>query len=174
MDAIRYPIGLFEPDHSISAVGRQRIIDQIPNLVATLRSLTEVLTEEQLGCSYRHGGWSIRQIIHHMSDNDMNAYLRFKRALTEDEPMGSSYREDLFAEMRDYSELPIDNSLLLLEALHGRFVTLLHGLSDEHFQRKLKTQVLGSITLDIALQRFVWHDRHHIAQIEAAIRRYGQ
>ncbi|WP_371822867.1 DinB family protein [Cohnella sp. LGH] len=96
----------------------------------------------------------------------MNAYLRFKRALTEEEPLASSYREDLWAELPDYRKLPPEHSLLLLEILHARFATLLADLEPAAFRRKLRTQVLGSVTLDVALQRFVWHNRNHRAQIE--------
>ncbi|WP_337097992.1 YfiT family bacillithiol transferase [Paenibacillus sp. YIM B09110] len=167
LDGLRYPIGKFEPI-DMSSEARAGFIAQIPDIVRALRRLTDSLTPEQLEMSYRTGGWSIKQIVHHMADNDMNAYLRFKRALTEDEPAGSTYREDLFAELSDYKDVPIERSLSLLEALHIRFHSLLLGLKEEHFQRKLKTQVLGTITLDIALQRFVWHNRHHTAQIEIA------
>ncbi|AWP26680.1 metal-dependent hydrolase [Paenibacillus vortex V453] len=171
MDAIRYPIGSFTPHEEPTKEERQQFIGQIPAIVPTLRQIIMNLTPSELDASYREGGWSIRQIIHHLADNDMNAYLRFKRALTEDEPMASSYREDLWAELSDYSEVPIENSLTLLETLHFRFLILLKELKPEDFQRTMRTQVLGSITLDIALQRFVWHNRHHIAQITSISKR---
>ncbi|ANA78565.1 putative metal-dependent hydrolase [Paenibacillus glucanolyticus] len=171
MDAIRYPIGPFTPQEEPTKEERQQFIGQIPAIVPTLRQIIMNLTPSELDASYREGGWSIRQIIHHLADNDMNAYLRFKRALTEDEPMASSYREDLWAELSDYSEVPIENSLTLLETLHFRFLILLKELKPEDFQRTMRTQVLGSITLDIALQRFVWHNRHHIAQITSISKR---
>lgn len=108
-----------------------------------------------------------------MADNDMNAYIRFKRALTEDEPMGGSYREDIWAELSDYKDVHIENSLFLMETLHIRFLILLDGLKPDDFRRKLNTQVLGKISLDIALQRFVWHNQHHISQIQSLIRSMG-
>lgn len=170
LDRLRYPIGKFDPIDDVTSEARVGFVEQIPDIIVVLKRLIALLTPEQLERSYREGGWSIKQIVHHMADNNMNAYLRFKRALTEDEPMGSSYREDLFAELSDYKDVPVENSLNLLELLHGRFHILLQGMSEQDFHRKLATQVLGSITLDIALQRFVWHNRHHTAQIAAATR----
>ena len=110
--------------------------------------------------------------MHHLADNDMNAYLRFKRALTEDEPQASLYREDRWAELPDYAETSIEISLTLLHALHRRFYALLLGLPAESFGRTLRTEAMGTVSLDIALQRFVWHDRHHKGQIESLVARF--
>ncbi|RED59182.1 YfiT family bacillithiol transferase [Cohnella lupini] len=169
MDTLRFPIGSFEPVVPFSDEDREHFIQQIPEIIRTLRDAVEELGPERLHIPYREGGWSAAQIVHHMADNDMNAYFRFKRALTEDEPMGSSYRQDLWAELSDYKDVPIDNSLSLLEILHSRFSILLNGLNEDDFHRKLRTQVLGTITLDTALQRFVWHNRHHTAQIKSLL-----
>jgi len=169
MDNLRFPMGHFEPIINISQEERTKLINQIPEINKTLRNITKELEPDQLDLPYRQNGWTIKQIIHHLADNDMNAYIRFKRALTEDEPMASSYREDLWAELIDYTNLPVENSLILIEILHNRFAVLLKGLKSDDFSRPLKTQVLGSITLDIALQRFVWHNKHHIAQIETSL-----
>ncbi|GMK41310.1 hypothetical protein PCCS19_43660 [Paenibacillus sp. CCS19] len=103
----------------------------------------------------------------------MNAYLRLKRALTEEQPKASSYREDLFAELNDYSDASIELSIALLEALHNRLVIVLKSLSEDQFQRTLQTGLLGIITIDIAVQRFEWHNRHHMAQIQSLIERMG-
>ena len=103
--------------------------------------------------------------------NDMNAYLRLKRALTEEEPLSNSYREELWAELGDYMETPIETSILLLESLHSRLYILLIRMKPVEFTRTLRTQALGVITIDTALQRFVWHNRHHIAQIQTLIDR---
>jgi mRNA-degrading endonuclease YafQ of YafQ-DinJ toxin-antitoxin module len=170
---IRFPIGQFEPVISPSFEERVDFINQIPEITNALRKITKDLNPDQLNIPYRQDGWTIKQIIHHLADNDMNAYLRFKRALTEDKPMSSSYREDLWAELSDYRDVSIENSILLIETLHSRFLILLKGLKPDDFRRKLKTQVLGNITLDVALQRFVWHNRHHISQIESLIKSKG-
>jgi len=165
-ESIRYPIGRFEPIDDQTGERRLALIEEIPGLANRLRKLIAGLPPERLLIPYREGGWTIAQIVHHLADNDMNAYLRFKRALTEEEPLASSYREDLWAELPDYRKLPPEHSLLLLEILHARFATLLADLEPAAFRRKLRTQVLGSVTLDVAMQRFVWHNRHHRAQIE--------
>jgi hypothetical protein len=170
VDNIRFPIGQFEPIINPTLEDRANFVNQIPIITMTLRNITKGLQSDQLNIPYRQDGWTIKQIVHHLADNDMNAYLRFKRALTEDEPMSSSYREDLWAELSEYRDAPIENSLLLIETLHSRFLILLNGLKPDQFRRKLRTQVLGSITLDTALQRFVWHNRHHISQIESLIK----
>lgn len=172
-DQTRFPIGRFEPIPAPSSEERQSFIIQIPDITITLRHTVTNLTLDQLQTPYRPEGWTIQQVVHHMADNDMNAYLRFKRALTEDEPLAHSYREDLWAELNDYKDVPIETSILLLESLHSRFLSVLNGMNRDEYQRKLKTQLLGSITLDIALQRFVWHNRHHIAQITSLIKRNG-
>ena len=166
MNDIRFPIGRFEPIGAQTDEGRRALIGEIPGLADQLRKLIVGLPPERLLIPYREGGWTIAQIVHHLADNDMNAYLRFKRALTEEEPLAGSYREDLWAELPDYGKLPPEHSLLLLETLHARFAVLLANLEPAEFKRKLRTQALGSVTLDVALQRFVWHNRHHRSQIE--------
>lgn len=166
---MQYPIGQFSPRHNITCKERSNLINQISIITNTLKEICKSLDSDQRNTPYRPEGWTINQIIHHLADNDMNAYIRFKRALTEDEPLANSYREDLWAELIDYRDIPIENSIRLLGILHERFIILLKNLSPDDFQRKLRTQVLGLITLDIALQRFIWHNRHHIAQIESII-----
>ncbi|GAB6926212.1 bacillithiol transferase BstA [Paenibacillus sp. JCM 10914] len=173
MDSSRYPIGSFEPIAEPTVQERKLLIEQIPAITQHLRQIILSLRPDDLECSYRDGGWSIQQIVHHLADNDMNAYLRFKRALTEDEPKTSSYREDLWAALSDYREVPIENSLTLLETLHFRFLMLLKDMTPEMFRRTMSTQALGVITLDVALQRFVWHNHHHIAQVISAVKRKG-
>jgi hypothetical protein len=153
--------------------GRNIVIDQIPEISRTLSEITRDLNHEQLQTPYRPGGWTIQQVVHHMADNDMNAYIRFKRALTEDEFLASSYREDTWAELIDYMDVPIDTSITLMESLHSRFTILLLKLPSSCFDRTLRTQALGVINLDIALQRFVWHNQHHISQIKSLLNRNG-
>lgn len=167
MNLIRYPIGPFEPIATPTSDQRQSFIAQVPALVPELRACVEGLSPAQWRMPYREGGWTIAQIVHHLADNDMNAVLRFKRALTESEPLASSYLQDAFAELSDYRETPVEESLRLLELLHARFHRVLSGMSPEQFGRKLRTEAMGSVTLDTALQRFVWHDRHHAAQIRS-------
>jgi len=173
IDKVRFPIGPFTPILSPSIDQRNKFIQQIPKLIPYTLSMLVNLKPEQLQIPYRRDGWTIQQIIHHMADNDMNAYLRFKRALTEEEPSLPSYREDLWAELPDYLDVPIDTSLKLLEALHSRFFILLQQLTPEHYDRTLRTQVLGVINLDTAVQRFIWHNQHHMSQITSLIKNNG-
>lgn len=173
VDHLRYPMGQFEPNLNPSIEERRNVIYQIPEISTTLRRLVKDITPYQLQIPYRPEGWNIQQIIHHLSDNDMNAYLRFKRALTEEEPLSDTYREDLWAELSDYKNVPNDLSISLLEILHNRFLILLNGMNPDDFSRTLRTQALGKITLDTALQRFVWHNQHHISQIRSVINSNG-
>ncbi|MBD8498767.1 YfiT family bacillithiol transferase [Paenibacillus arenosi] len=159
----------FKPILNPTMVERNYFISQIPEISIELRKVIHHLTPEQFQHSYRPGGWTIQQIVHHVADNNVNAYLRFKRALTEEEPTASSYDQDAWAALDEYNHLPIEDSLLLIETLHRRFFILCKSLQPDDFHRKLRTQVLDSITLDIALQRLIWHDRHHIAHIHLAV-----
>lgn len=172
-DIIRYPIGYFQSIQKASPELREQWMDQLSNISCNLRAIVVQLEDGHLHTPYRPGGWNIQQIAHHMADNDMNAYLRFKRALTEEEPEGSTYREDLWAELSDYKLLPVEDSISLIDLLHRRFLLLLRSLHPEDFGRKLRTQALGIITLDTALQRFVWHNQHHLAQIRTSSVRNG-
>ncbi|KQN98973.1 YfiT family bacillithiol transferase [Paenibacillus sp. Leaf72] len=170
MDHIRFPIGQFKPVINRTDEERVFLITRIPEIIKTLRMILSDLEPAQINIPYRQDGWTVKQIVHHLADNDMNAYLRFKRALTEEGPMANSYREDLWAELSDYKNIPIEDSLLLIEILHRRFLILLNHSRTEDFRRTLKTQALGEVTLDIALQRFIWHNEHHIAQIQSSFK----
>ncbi len=165
MDDLRYPIGQFETVHQPTQEQRNSWIEEVSAMPVHLRYTVQNLTTEQLNTPYRPGGWTIQQVVHHLADNDMNAYIRFKKALTEENPIANSYREDLWAELSDYREVEIETSLLLIESLHIRFVTLLRKLSLTDFQRTFSSPTHGIMTLDIATQRYAWHGRHHIAQI---------
>jgi hypothetical protein len=138
-----------------------------------LRLTVQNLTMEQLLTQYRPGGWTVQQLVHHMADNDMNAFIRFKKALTEDNPTASSYREDLWAELKDYLNTPIETSLILIESIHNRFVALLRSLSPSDFNRTFISPTHGEMNLDIVTQRYAWHSKHHIAQIDSLKQRMG-
>jgi uncharacterized damage-inducible protein DinB len=173
VDIFKFPIGDFVPILEPTNEERIDLINQIPQISRFLRDILKNLSFEQLQTPYRPGGWTIQQVVHHMADNDMNAYIRLKRALTENEPQTSSYREDLWADLHDYKLVPSEISLSLLEALHRRLFVLLEGINSEDFCRRFHTILLGEITVDTALQRFVWHNRHHTAQIKSIIDRMG-
>lgn len=163
----------FVPDDNPTAHQREAWIQSIADFPRLLRRTVSHLNEEQLNTPYRPGGWTIRQVVHHMADNDMNAYIRFKRGLTEESPLAGSYEQDLWAGQADYRNAPIELSLVLLEALHQRFAVLLRSLSPEDFQRTLTSPSHGVMTLDIALQRYDWHGKHHLDQIRSLLERMG-
>ncbi|KPV61251.1 metal-dependent hydrolase [Paenibacillus sp. A3] len=170
-DILRYPIGPFNPVTNTSEEERKNYTKEIADIVPSLRKIVKDFNEDQLQTPYRSGGWTVQQVVHHMADNDINAYLRFKRALTEDEPMASSYRPNLWAELTDYKDTPIEISLMLLEALHHRLINTIHGLKPADFDRRFNTEVLGWITVDVAIQRFIWHNKHHTAHIQSLAQR---
>ncbi|WP_166242869.1 YfiT family bacillithiol transferase [Paenibacillus turpanensis] len=165
MQSQRFPIGEFKAGDMVSEQDRARYAVEISRLVPNLRALVHNYTVEQIESSYRLGGWTVKQVIHHMADNDTNAYIRMKRALTEEEPQAHSYREELWAELNDYHDTPIETSLVLLEALHQRLINVIQGMEPADFQKRLHTNALGWISIDTAIQRFIWHNRHHTAHI---------
>lgn len=173
MDLRSYPIGKFIPEEQPTSELRNKWIEDIAHISTSLRLTVQHLSSEQLLTPYRPGGWNIQQVVHHLADNDMNAYIRFKRALTEDVPVAGSYDEQLWAQMDDYQKTPVEISLLLLELLHQRFVVLLCSLTPQQFQRSFISPTHGHMTLDVAIQRFAWHGRHHIAQITSLLDRMG-
>ncbi|OKP90421.1 metal-dependent hydrolase [Paenibacillus sp. P32E] len=173
IEQLRYPIGPFVSPGQPTSAQRKESIDEIRNITALWRATVQSLTPEQLNTPYRPGGWSVKQVVHHLADNNMNAYLRFKRGLTEEAPEIPSYREELWAELSDYHEEPIETSLALLDSLNRRFAGLLVSLEEEQFNRTFISLMLGTMTLDTAIQRYNWHNRHHLAQITSLIERSG-
>lgn len=153
-----------------TAQSRSRLLEEIVQLPALLRVTTGRLTPDQLLVPYRPGGWNTRQVLHHLADSDIFAFIRFKRALTEEAPAAGTYREELWAGLADYGAPPED-SLSLMEALRIRFAALVRSMRPEQFQRVFASPTHGVLTLDIALQRLAWHGRHHHAQIECLIER---
>ncbi len=172
MDILRYPIGSFTAVLEPTEEQRKQFIESIVEM-DNLRKAVEGLNLEQLNTPYRNGGWSLQQVVHHLADAEMNAYIRFKRGLTEEHPLAGTFREDLWAELDDYKDTPIETSILLLETLHSRFVTLLRRLKPSDFEKVVTSPTYGDMTLNIAVQRFSWHAQHHIAQITSLRNRMG-
>jgi uncharacterized damage-inducible protein DinB len=164
-DSIRYPIGQFLAVQEPTEEQRKQFIKSIAEMPDKLRHAVEGLGLEQLKTPYRPGGWTLQQVVHHLADAEMNAYIRFKRGLTEDHPLAGGFQEDLWAELADYKNTPIETSILIFDALHSRFVNLLVKLKPTDFKRSVTSPTHGEMTLDIAVQRFSWHAHHHIAQI---------
>jgi len=169
---LRYPIGKFERLDRQSDAERHAAIDAIAEAPRKLRAAISGLTGEQLDTPYRPGGWSVRQVVHHLPDSHMNSYVRFKLALTENEPTIKPYNEALWAELAD-GKAPVEPSLLLLENLHKRWLVLLRALAASDWNRRFRHPEHGLLTLDENLQMYAWHGRHHVAHITSLRERRG-
>jgi hypothetical protein len=170
---LQYPIGKFQWEGVITDERRAQLIDQIKQAPAQLRQALAGLTEEQIDSTYRPGGWTVRQVVHHLPDSHMNLYVRFRLALTEDEPTIKPYNQEHWAALEDARTAPVELSLSLLESLHRRFVLLLRSLRPEDFARTFRHPELGVVTLDKYLGMAAWHGRHHIAHITSLRERMG-
>ena len=138
-----------------------------------MRAAVAGLTPERFDTPYRPGGWTVRQVVHHVPDSHMNAYVRFKLALTEDEPTIKPYEEAAWAELADSASTPADVSLTLLETLHDRWVRLLRSMTEADFARKFRHPQLGVVPLDKNLALYAWHGKHHVAHITSLRQRMG-
>ena len=160
----RYPVGKFTWPEKITEQDRRAYIEQIGEAPAKLREAVKGLTDAQLDTPYREGGWTVRQVVHHLPDSHMNAYIRFKLALTETEPTIKPYDQARWAELAD-SKLPIEPSLALMDSLHKRWVTVLRAMQPGDFSRTLKHPELGLVVLERYVTLYAWHGRHHVAHI---------
>jgi DinB superfamily len=172
-DELRYPVGPCERPAEISAEEKQRHLLDIAELPAKLREAVAGLAPQHLDIPYREGGWTIRQIVHHIADSHMNSYVRFKLALTEVQPTVKPYDEKLWAEIPEARTAPIELSLAMVDALHGRWSLMLRDMTDADFERSIRHPELGVLKLKSMLAGYGWHCRHHVAQIVATRRRMG-
>ncbi|HEV2445582.1 MAG TPA: putative metal-dependent hydrolase [Candidatus Sulfopaludibacter sp.] len=170
---LSYPIGKFAWPASVSAEERRQAIAEIAAAPDRFRRAIEGLDDAQLDTAYRPGGWTVRQVVHHVSDSHMNSYCRFRLALTEDDPTIKPYAEDKWAELADARTAPVGSSLQLLESLHARWVALLSNLSEGEWQRTFRHPEHGSMRLDVTLAMYAWHCRHHAAHILNLRQRMG-
>lgn len=161
----RYPIGKFEFPETVSAEMRRHYIEEIAAAPAQIRAAVGGLTPAQLDTPYRLGGWTARQVVHHLADSHMNSYVRFRLALTEDEPVIKPYDEARWAQLTDARTAAPEISLELLDALHARWIMLLRSLGPEEFQRTFRHLEFGLLTLDKNLALYAWHGKHHTAHI---------
>ena len=173
MTDLRYPIGKFEALKTMTVELRHELISQIAEAPSQLRKAVAGLNPEQLNTPYRDGGWTVLQVVHHLPDSHLNAYVRFKLAVTEHEPTIKPYDEVRWAELSDASESDSEVSLVLLDALHRRWILFLRSLKEEQFQRLFHHPEIGVISLDRTLALYAWHGRHHIAHINALRKRMG-
>ena len=169
---LSYPIGRFTPE-PLSADARRRAIADIAAMPAQLSLAVAGLNEQQLDTPYRPGGWTVRQVVHHVADSHMNAFVRLKLALTEDRPVVVAYDEKKFAELADV-QLPIQVSLELIRSLHARWLTLYGAMIASDWERMFNhPEYPEPQTLDRQVQMYGWHSRHHVAHITALRRREG-
>jgi uncharacterized damage-inducible protein DinB len=161
----RYPVGKFHYESSLSPEQQQAFLDEIAKTPVNLRAAVQGLSDAQIDTPYRPGGWTVRQVVHHVPDSHLNSYVRFKLALTEDAPTIKPYAEDRWAELADSKATPIEVSLTLLDSLHDRWVRLLRSLTPEQWKRTFRHPDLGSMTLEKTLALYAWHGRHHVAHV---------
>jgi hypothetical protein len=169
----RYPVGKFIYDGPPSEAGRNQYIAAIAETPAALRAALQGLSPQQLDTPYRDGGWTVRQVVHHVPDSHLNAYIRFKLALTEDEPTIKPYAEDLWAQLPDTQSTPLEVSLLLLDSLHDRWVRLLRSLTEEQWKRTFRHPEIGVVPLEKNVAIYAWHGRHHVAHVTELRKRMG-
>ena len=173
IDRLKYPIGKFKAPKEYSDDLREGFLSEIEETPFFMRHAVENLNEEQLATPYREGGWTIEQVVHHVPDSHMNAYIRTKLALTEKEPIINTYKEDTWAKLEDYITTPIETSLLLLETIHTRWLILLKSLKKSQFERKLNHPEMGVVDINWILAQYAWHGKHHIAHINSLKQRMG-
>jgi uncharacterized damage-inducible protein DinB len=173
MTDLRFPIGKFSFDGPLGEERKQALLSDIAHTPANLRAAVKGLSDPQFNTPYRDGGWTVRQVVHHVPDSHMNAYIRFKLALTEEEPTIKPYAEDRWANLADTQDTPIEVSLTLLDSLRDRWMRLLRSLKPEDWKRSFRHPDLGSMTLEKTLALYAWHGCHHVAHITSLRERNG-
>jgi hypothetical protein len=171
---LRYPVGEFQYDGVATPEGRARRIEEISRAPAALRAAVRGLTAKQLDTPYREGGWTVRQVVHHLPDSHLNAYVRFKLSLTEDTPTIKPYDQERWAQLPDTGTVPPEVSLALLDALHQRWVAVLESMTPADWQRAYNHPEYNRVVpLDEVLAMYAWHGRHHVAHITSLRAREG-
>jgi hypothetical protein len=173
MEDFRYPVGRFRFPDAVSAEDLAAFMTQIADAPARMRAAVAGLDDGQLDTRYRPGGWTVRQVVHHVPDSHMNSYVRFRLALTEDDPVIKPYEEALWAELADARAMPIEPSLVLLESLHARWLPLLRSMSEAEWKRSFRHPELGPVRLEQNAALYAWHSRHHVGHITALRERMG-
>jgi uncharacterized damage-inducible protein DinB len=161
----RYPIGKYQVPTEVTPTMRAEAIREIGATPQQIRAAVNGLNDAQLDTPYREGGWTVRQVVHHLPDSHMNAYVRWRLALTENEPTIKPYEESAWAKLEDAAHAPVEVSLRLLDALHERWVRLLQSVKEKEFARTFRHPEHGVRTLDWMLFLYVWHGKHHTAHV---------
>jgi uncharacterized damage-inducible protein DinB len=173
MEDLRYPVGRFQRPQSLDPQQRRAAIETIAEAPTKLRAAVAGLSDAQLDTPYRPDGWTVRQVVHHVPDSHLNAYTRFKLALTEDTPTIKTYNEAAWATLEDSKSTPVATSLALLDAVHDRWIRILRAMTPSDFSRTLKHPENGIMTLDQMLALYEWHSRHHVAHVTGLRARSG-
>jgi hypothetical protein len=170
----RYPLGKFKYDGVATPEVRAHRIEDVSKAPAALRAAVKGLTPPQLDTPYRDGGWTVRQLVHHVPDSHLNAYLRFKLALTEDTPTIKPYDQERWARLADTQTVPPEVSLALLDAVHQRWVAILKSMTPADWERAYRHPEYNRVVpLDEVLAMYAWHGRHHVAHITGLRQREG-
>jgi uncharacterized damage-inducible protein DinB len=173
MEDLRYPVGRFQRPQSLDPQQRRAAIETIAEAPTKLRAAVAGLSDAQLDTPYRPDGWTVRQVVHHVPDSHLNAYTRFKLALTEDTPTIKTYNEAAWATLEDSKSTPVATSLALLDAVHDRWIRILRAMTRSDFSRTLKQPENGILTLDQMLALYEWHSRRHVAHVTGLRARSG-
>jgi uncharacterized damage-inducible protein DinB len=173
MQDLRYPVGRFQRPASLSTSERAAAIEEVSAAPKRLRDAIRGLSDEQFDTPYRPGGWTVAQVVHHVPDSHANAYIRFKLALTEDNPTIKPYDEAAWARLEDSRTTPVEVSLSLTDGIHDRWLRILRAMSAEDFARGLMHPENGQMILDQMLALYAWHGRHHVAHITSVRERSG-
>ena len=174
LEALRFPTGRFHrPSFPLSPADRTRMIGVIAETPAKLRAAVAGLSEQQLDTPYRDGGWTVRQLVHHVPDSHINSYVRFRLGLTEEAPTIKTYEEDRWAQLADARSAPIEMSLMLLDSLHERWVILLRAMTPADWSREITHPEHGKLPLDFFLALYAWHGPHHVAHVTGLRTRQG-
>lgn len=173
MEDLRYPIGPFDPRTPLPAGGHAELIASLSTTPSRMRVAVDGLTQSQVDTPYREGGWTVRQLVHHVPDSHLNAYVRMKWGLTEEAPLIKTYDEKAWSKLPDARTAPIEISLALLAAVHARWDIVLNSMTAKEFARTIKHPDWGEIELTTLVQLYEWHGRHHVAHIERLRERSG-
>jgi hypothetical protein len=173
MENLQYPVGHFKWSGTASEEQLRQWIDEIAAAPAQLRTAVSGLSPQQIDTPYRPGGWTVRQVVHHVPDSHLNSYVRFRLALTEQAPTIKPYDQQRWAELQDSRTAPIEVSLSLLESLHERWTLLLRSLTAPDWKRTFRHPELGLVTLEQNAALYAWHGRHHVAHINSLRERMG-
>ena len=173
MTDLRYPVGKFTMEPVATDEQRLQCIQDIADAPQRLRAAVQGLNEQQLDTPYRPEGWTVRQVVHHLPDSHLNAYVRFKLTMTEHEPKIKTYEEGLWAQLPDARTAPIEMSLRLLESLHQRWVNFLNTMTHTDLQKKFVHPEHGFMSLGFLLRLYSWHGKHHVAHITSLRERMG-